>query len=169
DYLYESHRTRPITIYGPPDTERRVRKLFASLYQRQAGDPLPFGVSFVELQPGTTVVQGVSIEAFAVPHVTELMCFGFRVGIGGKSIVCSGDTAWTEEFRARTAGADLFICECSTWETRLPIHISYPEIAAQAATLGCRRLILSHLGAEPLRRRGEITLELAEDGMVMSL
>jgi ribonuclease BN (tRNA processing enzyme) len=169
DFLFQSHRTRPITIFGPPGTQRRVCELFAALYQRQALDPLPYPVSFVELQPGTTDVQGVAIEAFAVPHVEELTCFGFRISVAGRSIVYSGDTGWTDEFVARTAGADLFICECSTFETRLPIHVSYPEIAARAATLKCRRLILSHLGAEPLRRRDEITLELAEDGMVISL
>jgi ribonuclease BN (tRNA processing enzyme) len=169
DFLYESRRTRPITIYGPPGTEARVCALFSALYQRQAGERLPYGVSMVELGPGTTNVQGVSLETFAVPHVSELVCYGFRIRAGGKTIVYSGDTGWTDDFIARTTGADLFICECSTFETRLDIHVSYPEIATRAASLGCRRLLLTHLGAEPLRRRHEITLELAEDGMVISL
>jgi ribonuclease BN (tRNA processing enzyme) len=170
DFLYESHRTRPLTIYGPPGTARRVGALFAALYHRQADEPLPFPVSFVELaHPGRTVVQGVTLEAFAVKHVTELVCYGFRVEVAGRTIVYSGDTGWTDDLVTRTRDADLFICECSTFETRLDIHVSYPEIAARAAALGCRRLLLSHLGAEPLRRRSEITLELAEDGMVIAL
>ena len=170
DFLYESRRTRPITIYGPPSTERRVRALFGALYERQASDGLPFAVHYVELPtPGVTTVQCVTLEAFAVPHVSELVCYGFRIGVGGRTIVYSGDSAWTDEFLARTKNADLFICECSTFETRLGIHVSYPEIAARAASLGCRRLLLSHLGAEPLRRRDEISLEVAEDGMVIAL
>lgn len=169
DFLYESQRRRPIAVYGPPETKRRVQALFSALYQRQASDALPYDVSFVELAAGTTAVQGVSIEAFVVPHVAELVCYGFRIEVGGRTIVYSGDTAWTDEFVGRTKGADLFICECSTFETRLDIHISYPEIAERAGTLGCRRLLLSHLGAEPIRRRGEITLEVAEDGMVIPL
>jgi ribonuclease BN (tRNA processing enzyme) len=131
---------------------------------------MPFPVHYVELtasEPHTT--HGVTIEPFTVPHVAELTCFGFRVRAGGRTIVYSGDTGWTDEFVARTKGADLFICECSTFETRLDIHISYPEIAERAASLGCRRLVLSHLGAEPLGRRDEITLELAEDGLVIPL
>jgi ribonuclease BN (tRNA processing enzyme) len=169
DFLYQSRRTRPITIYGPPGTERRVCELFAALYQRQALDPLPYRVGFVDLHPGTTDVQGVTLETFAVPHVAELTCYGFRIGVAGKTIVYSGDTGWTDDLAARSRGVDLFICECSTFETRLPIHISYPEIAARAASLGCRRLLLSHLGAEVLRHRDEITLEIAEDGMVIPL
>jgi ribonuclease BN (tRNA processing enzyme) len=171
DFLYESRRDRPITIYGPEGTQARVNALFAALYQRQATQTPPYPVTFAELEPGptTTTAQGVSIEAFAVPHVAELVCFGFRIRVGGRTIVYSGDTGWTDAFVERTRGADLFICECSTFETRLDIHIAYPDIAARASTLGCRRLILSHLGAEPLRRRGEINLEVAEDGMVIGL
>ena len=170
DFLYDSERTRPIEVYGPPGTRARVSALFAALYPRQASETLPFDVSFVELPtPGTTVVRGVAMEAFPVRHVAELVCYGFRITVGGRTIVYSGDTGWTDAFIARTTGADLFICECSTFETRLDIHVSYPEVAARAASLGCRRLLLSHLGAEPLRRRGEITLEIAEDGMVIPL
>ena len=44
DYLYESRRTRPLTIYGPPGTERSVMALFSALYQRQSLDPLPYPV-----------------------------------------------------------------------------------------------------------------------------
>ena len=170
DFLYSSRRERPITIYGPPGTETRVHALFTALYQQQATEAMPFPVSFVELGPtGRTVVQGVGVEAFAVPHVAELVCCGFRVEVAGRTIVYSGDTAWTDDLVARTRDADLFICECSTFETRLDIHVSYPEIAARAAALQCKRLLLSHLGAEPLRRRSEITLEIAEDGMVIAL
>ena len=170
DYLYESRRTRPLTIYGPPGTEQSVMALFSALYQRQSLDPLPYPVSFVEIgHPGRTVVQGVTLEAFAVPHVSELVCYGFRFEVAGRTIVYSGDTGWTDDLIARTRDVDLFICECSTFETQLDIHISYPEIAGRAARLTCRRLLLSHLGSEPLRRRSEITLDLAEDGMVISL
>ena len=70
---------------------------------------------------------------------------------------------------AQSRGADLFLCECSTYETRLDIHISYPEIAARARDLGCRRLVLSHLGSEPLAHLGELTLECARDGMTLDL
>ncbi len=170
DYLYVSDRQRPLTVYGPPGTERRVRALFAALYERQSGEPLPFGVSYTEVPASaTTVIQGVKVESFVVPHVSELVCYGYRLTIGGKTIVYSGDTGWTDEFIARTSGADLFICECSTFETHLDIHVSYPEIAARAAELRCRRLVLSHLGDETLRHRGEITLEVAEDGLVIPL
>jgi ribonuclease BN (tRNA processing enzyme) len=169
DYLYENRRERPIAVYGPPGTEARVQALFEALYQRQANESSPYLVSFVEMKAGPTVVDGVTIEAFAVPHVAELVCYGFEIRAAGRRIVYSGDTGWNDELAARAKGADLFICECSTFETRLDIHVSYPEIAARASSLGCKRLLLSHLGSEPLARRNELTLEIAEDGMRIAL
>jgi ribonuclease BN (tRNA processing enzyme) len=170
EYRYEATRSRPLVVRGPRETERRVRALFAALYEQTAAEPLPFPVRYEEMTPGGTYASGgVTITAFAVPHAPELVALGYRIEVGGRSILYSGDSAWTPEFVAQSRDVDLFLCECSTYETRLPIHISYPEIAAHAAELGCRRLVLSHLGREPLRHLGEITLECARDGMTFDL
>jgi ribonuclease BN (tRNA processing enzyme) len=170
EYRYETPRTRPLVIYGPEGTERRVKCLFTALYERTAAEPLPFPVIYRELEPGQTVPLGdASVMAVRVHHVPELVAFGYRVEVGGRSFLYSGDTAWTDELAGYARGVDLFVCECSTFETQLDIHISYPEIAARARELGCRRLVLSHLGSEPLRRLGELSLECARDGMTLDL
>jgi ribonuclease BN (tRNA processing enzyme) len=114
-------------------------------------------------------IDGVRVQPFAVPHTKDLVALGYRIEVDGKTIVYSGDSAWTEDFVAQSRGADLFLCECSTYETRLDIHISYPEIAARARDLGCRRLVLSHLGSEPLAHLAELNLECARDGMTLDL
>ena len=170
EYIYERPRRRPLGVYGPLGTERRVHALFAALYEKNAQMPTPFPVRFEQLEPGTTRdIGGVRVSAFCVPHTPELVALGYRIEIDGRSILYSGDSAWTEDFIARSRGADLFICECSTYETRLDIHVAYPEIAARARDLGCKRLLLSHLGAEPLRHLSDITLECARDGMIVEL
>jgi len=170
EYRYETPRTRPLVIYGPEGTERRVQRLFTALYERTAAEPLPFPVVYHELEPGQTVILGTaSVTAVGVHHVPELTAFGYRVEAGGRTFLYSGDTAWTDELAEHARGVDLFVCECSTFETRLDIHVSYPEIAARARELGCRRLVLSHLGSEPLRRLGEVSLECARDGMTLDL
>ena len=170
EYRFERPRTRPFTVCGPPGTRRRVEALFAALYEKGASDPRPFPVRYVEFRPGAArTIAGVRVHPFAVPHVTGVLCFGYRVEVAGRTILYSGDSGWTDEFVTRARGTDLFLCECSTWETRLDIHIAYPEIAARAKDLGCRRLVLTHLGREPLAHRREITLECAEDGMMLEL
>ena len=170
EYRFEEPRSRPLAVYGPPGTERRVRSLFAALYERIAGEPLPFAVRYEELVAGTSLaLDEVRVLPFLVPHARELRAFGYRIEVDGRAILYSGDSAWTEEFVAHSRGADLFLCECSTYETRTDIHISYPEIVARARDLGCRRLVLSHLGSEPLAHLGELTLECARDGMTFDL
>jgi ribonuclease BN (tRNA processing enzyme) len=170
EYRYENPRTRPLTVYGPRGTTDRVGRLFSALYEGVAREPSPFPLRIEELVAGEALdVAGVRIVPYLVPHAEELVCFGFRIEVAGRTIVYSGDSAWTEEFVTQVRDADLFLCECSTYETRLAIHLSYPEIAARARDLRCRRLVLSHLGREPLGHLAELSLECARDGLTIDL
>jgi ribonuclease BN (tRNA processing enzyme) len=170
EYRYETGRSRPLTIGGPAGTAARVTALFAALYETTAREPLPFAVRHVTMAPDEPqVVGGVRLLPFATPHANEMVCLGYRLEVAGRTILYSGDSAWTDRFLELSRGADLFLCECSTYETRLPIHLAYPEIAARASALGCRRLVLTHLGREPLARLGELSLETARDGMTIEL
>ncbi len=170
EYRYESPRTRPFGIHGPAQTQERVQRLFSALYEKTANEPSPFPIHYHPLhhaQP--TDVGGVRISALQVPHVCELESFAYRIEVAGRSLLYSGDSAWTEDFLEYARGVDLFLCECSTFDTRLDIHVSYPEIAARARDIDCKRLVLSHLGSECLERLDDITLECARDGMTFEL
>jgi len=169
EYVYENPRTRPIEIVGPPGTELRCRALHEALYQRIAHEEAPYAVRYRELEPTPVTIQGVRIAPFVVPHADELTCFGYRIDVGGRSILFSGDTGWTEELVTRARGVDLFLCECTTYETQLHLHLSYPEIARRAAEFGCRRLVLTHLGSEPLAHLDELRIECAVDGLRIDL
>jgi ribonuclease BN (tRNA processing enzyme) len=170
EYRYEAPRTRPLTVYGPEGTAERTQRLFEALYEKTAHEPMPFPLRYEELAPETAHTIGdARILPFLVTHVSELRCFGYRIEAAGRTILYSGDSGWTDAFLTHARGADLFLCECSTFEQRMPIHISYREIAARARELGCRRLVLTHLGAEPLKRQREISLECARDGMTLEL
>src|SRR5437870_12082278 len=48
EYRFEEPRSRPLAVYGPPGTERRVRGLFAALYERIAAEPPPFPLRYEE-------------------------------------------------------------------------------------------------------------------------
>ena len=170
EYRYASPRERPLTIYGPPGMAARTQRLFEALYEKTALEPMSFPISYQELVPGSAhTVADVRLLPFVVPHVAELCCLGYRLEADGRAIVYSGDSAWSDEFITQARGADLFLCECSTFEPEVPIHISYREIAERAQDIDCRRIVLTHLGAEPLRRQREISLECARDGMTLEL
>jgi ribonuclease BN (tRNA processing enzyme) len=169
-YKYESLRKHPLRIAGPPGTTERVWALFRASYRGLAADPLPFSVLFTEMTPDVPVDFGpVVISPFQVPHQQDEICLGLRVGIDGRLIVYSGDTGWTEDLVTASAGADLFICECCYFETRLPIHLDYPRLAENRHRFDVRRIVLTHLGREVLARRDQLDMELAHDGLVIEV
>jgi ribonuclease BN (tRNA processing enzyme) len=170
EYRFQTPRERPLALYGPAGLRERVDDLFSALYRGIAAGDEPFEITYGEVRPGTAFrVADVLVEPFGVSHVPDLTCVGYRVSADGKTICFSGDSSWGPELKAAAAGVDLFLCECSTYDTQLDIHVSYPEVAAEAATIGCKRLVLTHLGCEVLTRADEVSLECATDGMTIEL
>jgi len=169
-YIYVEPRVRPLTIAGPPGVEDRVRLLFSAMYADTAAEPLPFDLKFIEIRPGETLrLGGLQIDAFAAIHQDQPPSLGFETKGSNWKIVYTGDSGWTEEFVERAQNADLFICECSFFETRMDTHLDYPRLAENAGRLGAKRLVLTHLGQETLARSDEVSLEMAQDGLVIEL
>jgi ribonuclease BN (tRNA processing enzyme) len=170
EFCYEAPRDRPLVVVGPPDTERRVFELYYALYAEMRGKPLPFELRFVEMSDGSTAeVAGSRVESFRVPHQDTAVSLGYRVRTNGSTVVYSGDTAWTPDLLRHSRGADLFLCECTTFDSEVPRHIRYREIEANRQSFECERLLLTHLGREMRERSGEIPETLANDGLKIPL
>jgi len=169
-WIFDAPRQRPLTIVGPPGTEARVRDLYRAMYRDLSERPMPFPVHYAEVTDGTrTTLGSAELLAFAVPHQLTEVSLGYRLTLDGKVVLYSGDTGWTEALVTQSRDTDLFICECCFFETRVDFHLDYPRIVEQRARLGCRRLVLSHLGREVLARRDEIQEELAFDGLIVEV
>jgi ribonuclease BN (tRNA processing enzyme) len=169
-YIYIEPRSRPLKIVGPAGVENRVMVLFRAMYADAADEPLPFALEFIEAQPGKRVlIGGNQIDAFHVLHQEQPPSLGYEMKAGDRKIVYTGDCGWTEELIGHAQGADLFICECSFFETRSEGHLDYPRLSENAARLGARRIILSHIGQEVLARESEVSLEMAHDGLIIDL
>jgi ribonuclease BN (tRNA processing enzyme) len=163
---WDNPRTRPLTIVGPPTTEQRVFELFRALYADAGAAALPFAVRFVELPPGgVTEIADLRIEAFAVKHQRVGVSLGHRLRYGGRCITYSGDSEWTTDLQRQAAGADLFLCECTTLDSVVPGHVRYVEIEQSRHHLECAQLLLTHLGREVRARAREIADPLADDGL----
>jgi len=172
EYTYEKPRTKPLVIIGPPGLEERVRTLYSTMYRELAARGIPFPLQFCEVTPGTVEsVLGVTLLPFRVPHQEKDISLGYRATVDGKAILYSGDCGWNEDLVTHSQGTELFICECCYFGTLTNFHVSYPQIAQahQQGQLGCKRLVLSHIGREVLERMGEVTLECAHDGLVLEL
>jgi ribonuclease BN (tRNA processing enzyme) len=169
-YAYLEPRSRPLRIIGPPEVEGRVRMLFKATYADTATEPLPYSLEFIEMRQGRQFCyKGVRINPFPVPHQEHPASFGCEIEVGGRKIVYSGDAGWTEELVAHAQNADLFLCECSYFETRMATHLDYPRIAENLGRFGAKRVVLTHLGQEVLERQQEIEMEMAHDGQVVTL
>jgi ribonuclease BN (tRNA processing enzyme) len=168
EYLYENRRERRLVVAGPPGLEERTRTVFAALFREATMNELSFPLEFRVLEPGKPETIGpLGVLPFRVPHQTTCVSLGLRITVDGRHILYSGDSAWSEDFVAQSQGTDLFLCECVFMETDVPYHMNYRELARHVPRLGCKRLVLTHLGSELLAARDSVTVECVDDGTVL--
>jgi ribonuclease BN (tRNA processing enzyme) len=177
------NRTNPLPVFGPPgndimpSTTEFVRDLFgephgAWRYLSEMVEPHPQGT--YELQPhdvvaGETPVavfhQGdVAVSAVRVVH-GDFPALAWRVEIGGKRIVLSGDTNGEGEGLTRLAtDADIFVAhnavpeDATGLERRL--HMPPSVIGATAANAHVRQLVLSHRMLRTLGKEKQTEAEI---------
>lgn len=171
DYMWETPRKRVLTIAGPPRLEERTWLLMRTMFPHFELDKIKRKLKFVVLEPGSSTRLGkFKVRAIRSPHTKPEISLSLRIDGGGKSIVFSGDSGWNDELVELSAGADLFLCECTYYEsTELNFHLNYPLLAANRGKFKVRRMVLTHLGREVLSRADEIALEMGYDGMKIEI
>ena len=170
EYLHQRHRDNPLHVAGPPGTEEKVCELFRLMYGQGSTAREAPPTSFHILQPEkSTIIEGIKVFAFRVPHQVQEISLALKVSCDGKQILFSGDSAWTELFIEYARGVDLFLCECSFYDSSTSNHVRYLELRENLPRLECKKLVLTHLGEEMLARRKELPVMLAEDGMVIEI
>jgi len=115
------------------------------------------------------VIDSIRLFPFRVPHQTRDVSLGLKVSHDRKTILYSGDSAWTDEFVTHSRGADLFLCECCFFDRETSIHMSYRKLEENISRLECKKILLTHMGEEMLARRDEVKLPMADDGMVIEI
>lgn len=171
DYMWETRRKKVLTIAGPAKLEERTWSLMRTMFPHFELDKIKHKLKFVVLEPGKSRRLGkFKVSAIRSPHTKPDISLSLRVDGGGKSIVFSGDSGWNDELVELSAGADLFLCECTYFESaHLKFHLNYPLLAANRDKFKVRRMVLTHLGREVLSREDEIALEMGYDGMKITL
>ena len=165
---YEGSRTKPLLLYGPDGTREKLTQGLEWLFPGIG--TLPFALEYCDLKPGDALRSGaLEAQPFEVDHYSGGTAFGYRVSLEGSIVVFSGDTAWTEALVAQTAGADLFICECSSFERPVEKHMTHRELERHRARIGAKRTLLVHPGDDVLEHEQDLVFELAYDGMEVTL
>lgn len=168
---FVTRRTQPLTIAGPTGIEQRAQQAIESDFPGASGNAWRFPISYVEVTPeAQATLAGIAIEAFPMVHDQRAgPCQGYRLSQGGKVFAFSGDSAWTDALIPLSAGADVLLVECYTWDKVLANHLDYGTLRAHRADLGAKRVVLTHMGPQMLAHEEELPEERAHDGMVLSL
>jgi ribonuclease BN (tRNA processing enzyme) len=170
EFQSQRRRERPLTVIGPPGTREKIEQASSLLFPGLESKRREFELNYREMGAGETVRRSsMEATAFRVRHFPRGVAFGYRLRLGGRTIVYSGDTEWTDELAYQTQGADLFICECSTFEEKIDYHMSYRELEDHRDEIGARRTLLLHAGDDVLSRRSQLGFELADDGQEVRL
>jgi ribonuclease BN (tRNA processing enzyme) len=160
---YEGSRTKALSVLGPRGTKDVVDAATRLFFPGM--EPLPFPVEYRDLEPGEAhAADGLLFHPFEVDHFSRGTAFGYRLALEGRTLVYSGDTAWTEALVRESEGADLFVCECSSFEVRIERHISHSELRKNRDRIRAKRTVLVHPGEDVIARKDELVFELATDG-----
>jgi ribonuclease BN (tRNA processing enzyme) len=167
EYMYESPRKHPITIAGPPKLKERAIQLMHAMYAGFDLSKVEKKIKWVVLEPGRKHRLGpLQVSAIRSPHTKPDVSLSLKLAVDGKSIVFTGDTGWNEDLVKLADGADLFLCECTYYESsQFKFHLNYPLLSANRDKFHVKRMVLTHLGREVLNHEADVQTEMAFDGM----
>lgn len=160
-------RSKPLTIIGPPDVEARSRQALECFFPGvalKADSAIRFTTYTTEEK---LTLDSLQLTPYAAIHSPQTHPHSLRLVADQKVVAYSGDTEWTEDLLRVSKGADLFICEASTYESSIKHHLSVKQVLDQIDRVDAKRIVLTHLSEEALKHTNEIPLTVAADGMVL--
>lgn len=164
-----THRTKPLLIAGAPGVRERVVTQMETTVPTLSRTQQRFGIEHVELGAEPTHVGPLLVRALETVHTPQSSPVAMRIEVEGRVVAYTGDTEWTPAIPRIAEGADLLIAEGYSVEKRIPYHLSYASLMEHRAEIDAKRIVLTHVGAEVLERASEIELEMAHDGMTLTL
>lgn len=138
-------RTGPLTVVagqGFADFMERLKNVY--------GHWIDIGSDYLKIAemdtrgPDHREFEGVRVDSAPMEHSPQSVAFRLT-GPGGRSVVYSGDTDYSEQLVTLAAGADLLICEAAFPEGHKVAGHLTPALAGEIASrAGVRRLVLTH-------------------------
>jgi ribonuclease BN (tRNA processing enzyme) len=165
-----SRRSRRLLIAGPPGVAERVTQAMEVLFPGSSRTQRKFETEFLEFVGSVpTTIGALRVTPYEVVHGSGAVPYALRIELGGFTIGYSGDTEWTDNLIPAAAGTDMFISEAYFYDKSIRFHVDYATLAHHRSQLGCKRLIVTHMGPDMLAHVAELPVEAAYDGMEISL
>ena len=173
-------RTAPLTVIGPIGCKERLHEYLRVAYGELAERPRAFEITWIEIEPGaSTRADGCLIEGFPAAHMSppeKPLCLRITAD-GGGTVAFSGDTAMCDGLRDAARGADLLVAECTGLEPPAGKHTTWVDWIAELPTIGARRVLLTHLGAQVREAVDRLLAEapegaelaFADDGLILEV
>jgi ribonuclease BN (tRNA processing enzyme) len=152
--------TRPLEVFGPPGLTAMTRNIRAAYAEdirirtSEGGSRNVSGTAGPIVNSHEIAAAGeiyhderITVTAFHVPHGNWEHAYGFRFRTPDKTIVISGDTAYTTEIARQCNGCDLLVHEGGfndDSEYFRASHTNAEELARVATEARPKRLILYH-------------------------
>jgi ribonuclease BN (tRNA processing enzyme) len=173
DAIFKSQRTRPLPVFGPVGAARRLKTLIECCYPGVLDMADRFAWPITELPGGFRhSFSDLDILPLEVRHVSGAPSLGFRISAEGRVFAYSGDTGWCDSVVTLGREANLYLIECSTFDTVMPMHLDYLTLAQNFSRIGARRYLLTHMSEDMLASSARIDRELcmmAEDGLSLAV
>lgn len=129
-------RQTPLDIYAPVVDEQQ----FASLTYGEYCRPHPISSN------NPLEIAGIAFRFANSIHPAP--CLSMRVEFGGRTLVYTADTEWSDEVADLSRDAHLLLCECSLYNEQygqIGGHLTAGEAGRLAASAGAGQLVLTHL------------------------
>jgi len=171
DAQFNTKRTRALTIAGPPGLRDWYPRWMETAFAGSSKTEQRFELNLVELASAERRSLGdITVRPARVRHApAEGPFFAYRVEVDGKSIAFSGDTEWVESLIEIGRDADLLISECYSFDKKVPFHLDYATLAAKLPRMHPKRVILTHMNADTLKRAAVTGCQIADDGLTVEV
>jgi ribonuclease BN (tRNA processing enzyme) len=133
---WDNQRTKPINVYGPPQTEELVKAavqyftISADIRIADGGRTIPIGQLFFGHDVGTGVIynddnirvrtiENTHFDFQKIPASARQKSYSYRFETPGRVIVFTGDTGPNEALVELAKGADLLVSEANSIEQRM--------------------------------------------------
>lgn len=166
-----ARRKRPLVIAGPQGIELRLTRLREALFEHSSAVKLPFELFVEALEPAQTrAFGGVRVTPFPVVHGDSGgPFFAYRIEAEGRTIAYSGDTQWTDTLIKAAHDTDLFIAEAYYHDKIVKNHLSLKTLETHLPEINPKRLVLTHMSDDMLRRLETLPHMAASDGLIVEL
>jgi ribonuclease BN (tRNA processing enzyme) len=164
DYQFRSRRKRPLVVIGPALCSARLEALTEAMFAEVAKSRRRFPVVYKTILPGRPMsICGLRIHAYQMQHAGRFPCLGYRIEYGRNAVAFTGDTTWCDSIPAMSRGANLLLTECTDFDQRTPVHLSYTQLREHRAEIGAKRIVLTHVGDDLLKNRAKVRIHIARD------